>query len=95
VSNCEQTTPTLPDTFVSKDDAPQDHLFSPDENLVMEAILKASTNEKVKSKLREPKGETHQKLGKLTNDPTLEGRDENKVGRIERKISRAEKALEK
>jgi len=62
----------------------------------MEAnILKASTNDRVKSKSRESKGETHQRLRKLTNDPTLVGRDENKVGRIERKIGRAEKVLEK
>jgi len=57
--------------------------------------LKASINDRVKSKFRESKGETHQKLPKLTSDPTLEGRDENKVGRIERKIGRAEKTLEK
>jgi hypothetical protein len=29
------------------------------------------------------------------NDPTLEGKDENKVGRFQSKIGRAEKPLEK
>lgn len=57
--------------------------------------MKASTNDEVKSKFHEVKGEGSEKLRKLTNDPTLEGRDENKVGRIQRKIGRAEKALEK
>jgi hypothetical protein len=29
------------------------------------------------------------------NDPTLEGKDENKVGRFQSKIGRADKAIEK
>ena len=67
-----------------------------DENLVMETnILKASINDKVKSKFRASKAETREELHKLTNDPTLEGKDENKVGRIERRIDRAEKAFRK
>jgi hypothetical protein len=31
-------------------------------------------------------GETNKKLWKPANDPSLEGKDENKVGRIQRKI---------
>jgi hypothetical protein len=86
VSNCEQTYPTLtcyvrPGNLISR--------FSGG------SILKASTNNRVKAKFRKSKGETNGKFQKLTNDPTLEGRDENKVGRIERKIGRAEKALAK
>ena len=57
--------------------------------------MKASTNDEVKGKFHEVKGESNEKLRKLTNDPTLEGKDENKVGRIQRKIGRAEKTLEK
>jgi uncharacterized protein YjbJ (UPF0337 family) len=57
--------------------------------------MKASTNDEVKGKFHEVKGESNEKLRKLTNDPTLEGKDENKVGRVQRKIGRAEKALEK
>lgn len=57
--------------------------------------MKASANDTVKGKFRKGKGETHEKLRKLTNDPTLEGKDENKVGRVERKIGHAEEALEK
>jgi uncharacterized protein YjbJ (UPF0337 family) len=47
--------------------------------------LKARTSDKVRAKFHELKGETNEKLRKLTHDPTLEARDENKVGRIERK----------
>jgi uncharacterized protein YjbJ (UPF0337 family) len=52
--------------------------------------MKANSNDAVKRKVREVKGETNEKLRKLTNDPTLEGKDENTIGRIERKISRSE-----
>jgi hypothetical protein len=37
----------------------------------------------------------NEKLRKLMNDPTLEGKDENKVGRFQSKIGRADKAIEK
>jgi uncharacterized protein YjbJ (UPF0337 family) len=57
--------------------------------------MKASTNGEVKGKVHEVKGETNEKLRKVPNDPTLEGKDENKVGRIQRKSGRAENALEK
>jgi hypothetical protein len=71
-------------------------IYVRDENFVTEAnILKASTNDNVKGKFRGSRGETNDKLRKLTNDPTLEGKDENKVGRIERKIVRTGKTIEK
>jgi hypothetical protein len=57
--------------------------------------MKARTNSEVKGKLHEVKRETNEELWKLTIDPTLEGKDENKVGRVQSKIGRAEKALEK
>ena len=56
--------------------------------------MKASINDEVKGKIHEV-GETNEKFRKLMNDPTLEGKDKNKVGRVQRKIGRAEKALEK
>jgi hypothetical protein len=65
------------------------------EFVMEENIMKASTNDAVKRKFREVKGETNEKLRKLTHDPTLEGNDENKVGRIERKIGPSEQVLEK
>jgi uncharacterized protein YjbJ (UPF0337 family) len=55
--------------------------------------MKASTNGEVNGKVHEVTGETNEKLRKVTDDPTLEGKDENKVGRIQRRIGRAEKAL--
>jgi len=55
--------------------------------------MKARTNGEVNGKVHEVKGETNEKLRKPTNDPTLEGKDENKVGRIQRKSGRSEKAL--
>jgi uncharacterized protein YjbJ (UPF0337 family) len=48
--------------------------------------MKASTNDEAKDQFHEVKGETNEKSRKLTNDPTLEGKDENKVGRVQRKI---------
>jgi uncharacterized protein YjbJ (UPF0337 family) len=50
---------------------------------------------KAKSKFHEVKGETNEKLRKLMNDPTLEGKDKNKVGRFQSKIGRAVKTVEK
>jgi hypothetical protein len=40
------------------------------------------------------KGKTKKELRKL-NDPTLEGKDENKVGRVQRKTGQAVNVLEK
>ena len=57
--------------------------------------MKASSTDKLKSKSHEFKGKTNEKLRRLISDPTLEDRDENKVGRIERKIDPAEKVSKK
>ena len=48
--------------------------------------MKANTNDRAKGHLHEVNGETNKKFQKPTDDPTLEGKDENKVGRIQRKI---------
>ncbi len=56
--------------------------------------MKVSTNGERKGKVHEVKGETNEKFRKVTNDPTLEGKDENKVGRIQRKTRPMEKADE-
>ena len=57
--------------------------------------MKASTNNGAKGKFHEVKREPKERLRKLMNDPTLEGKDENKVGRIERRIDQPKKPLEK
>jgi len=51
--------------------------------------MRASTHGEAKGKLQ---AKTRKELGKLVNDPTLEGKDENKVGRIQPK---PEHAIEK
>jgi hypothetical protein len=56
--------------------------------------MKSSTGDEVKGKFQEVKSKTKKELAKL-NDPTLEGRDENKVGRVQRKTRQAENVLEK
>lgn len=52
-----------------------------------EDIMKTTANHEKKGKFHEVKRETNEKSRKLTNDPTLEGKDENKVGRIQRKLA--------
>ena len=58
--------------------------------------MKASTNnDELKGKCHKVKHETNGRVRKLMEDPTLEGKDENQVGRVQRKIGSAEKAIEK
>jgi uncharacterized protein YjbJ (UPF0337 family) len=47
--------------------------------------MKPSAKSPVNGKIHEVKVKPREELGKLVNDPTLEGKDENKVGRIQRK----------
>ena len=44
-----------------------------------ESIMQSRTKDGIK-------GKTKERLGKPMNDPTLEGKDENKVGRVQEKI---------
>ena len=48
--------------------------------------MKAGTNDEAKDQFHEVKGETDERFRKVMDDPTLEGKDENKVGRVQRKI---------
>lgn len=57
--------------------------------------MKSSAENKVKGKFCKVKGKTKEDLGRLMNDPTLEGIDENKVGRIQRKTRQADNGLKK
>jgi hypothetical protein len=59
-----------------------------------ENSMRSSTEDEVKRKSQEVKGNTQKELRKL-NDPTLEGKDENKVGRVQRKTRQAGNVLEK
>ena len=47
--------------------------------------MKSSAQVAVKYKFHEVKGKTKEEVGKLMDDPTLEGKDENKVGRVQSK----------
>lgn len=49
-------------------------------------------NDEVKRRFHSVKGAIKLQVRKLTDDPTLEGKDENKVGRVQRKIRGVEKA---
>ena len=57
--------------------------------------MKASTKDGVKGKFHAVKADTNEKLRKLMNDPSLEGKGENKVGRVQRKIGRYGESLRK
>jgi uncharacterized protein YjbJ (UPF0337 family) len=50
--------------------------------------MKSSVGVAAKGKFSKSKGQNQGRVGKVMNDPTLEGKDENKVGRVQRKILR-------
>jgi hypothetical protein len=55
-----------------------------------ENIMKSRTNNGVENRLRKVKDEAKKRLQKPMRDPTLEGRDENRVGRIPEKFAAVE-----
>ena len=57
--------------------------------------MKSSAKVAVKSRSREVKRKTREEIGKSMSDPTLEGKDENTVGRIQRKTSQADSGITK
>ena len=60
-----------------------------------EKNMKSSAAVTVKSKLHEAKRKTKDELGKLMSDPTLEGKDENKVGRVPTKTRQTDNNIKK
>jgi hypothetical protein len=52
--------------------------------------MKSRTNDGAENKLRKVKDKPEKRLQKPMRDPTLEGRDENKVGRIPEKFASVE-----
>jgi hypothetical protein len=48
--------------------------------------MKAIANDAGKGSCHDIEGETNEEVQELTEDPTLEGRDENTVGRVEPKV---------
>jgi len=57
--------------------------------------MKSSAEVAVKGKFHQAKGKTKEESGKVMNDPTLEGKDENKVGRFQRKTRQADTGIKK
>ena len=57
--------------------------------------MKSTTEATVKGKSHKVNGKTKKELEHLMNDPTLEGKDENKVGRVQRKILRNSNGIKK
>jgi uncharacterized protein YjbJ (UPF0337 family) len=57
--------------------------------------MKSSAKIVVMAKLHEVKDKTKEELGKVTNDPTLEGKDENTIGRFQRKTRQADSGIKK
>jgi uncharacterized protein YjbJ (UPF0337 family) len=59
--------------------------------------MKASTENELEGKLHEVKGKIKQKMGRLTNDPDLEGAGmgEKIAGKVQKKIGQVQEAVEK
>jgi uncharacterized protein YjbJ (UPF0337 family) len=57
--------------------------------------MKSGAEVAVKGKFHEVEGKTKKELGKVMNDPTLEGKDENKVGRFQGKTRQAVNGIKK
>ena len=56
-----------------------------------------STNDQIKGKFHELKGEVKEKVGKVINSPNLEteGHDEKLAGKVQKKVGEVEKVFEK
>jgi uncharacterized protein YjbJ (UPF0337 family) len=52
--------------------------------------MKSGAKVAAKGKFHEVKGKNKEELGKVMDDPTLDGKDENKVGRVQRKTPPAD-----
>lgn len=59
--------------------------------------MKDSTRDQMQGKVHEAKGKIKEQVGKLTNNPNLqgEGQDEKLGGKIQKKVGQIEKVLEK
>jgi uncharacterized protein YjbJ (UPF0337 family) len=59
--------------------------------------MKPSTKDLIEGNLHEVKGKVKEKVGQVTNNPTLraKGRVENLAGKIQKKVGQIEKVIEK
>jgi len=56
----------------------------------LENVMKSRTKNGARNKLHKVRDKTEKRLQKPMKDPTLEGKDENKVGRIPEKFTSLE-----
>jgi len=58
--------------------------------------MKQSTKDQAQGKFHEVKGKVKEKVGRATNNPSLEdeGHDEKIVGKVQKKVGQVEKVLE-
>ena len=57
--------------------------------------MKSNPQVALKAKVHGSKGKAKEKFGQVMNDPTLEGKDENKVGRFQSKAVQAGAGVKK
>jgi hypothetical protein len=57
--------------------------------------MKSSAPVAAKGKLHDAEDKKKREMGQTMNDPTLEGKDENKVGRIQRKTRQTDTGIKK
>jgi len=59
--------------------------------------MKPSTQDEIAGNIHEVKGKIKEKVGQVTNNPSLEGEGigENVAGKIQKKIGQVEKVIEK
>jgi uncharacterized protein YjbJ (UPF0337 family) len=59
--------------------------------------MKPSTKDLIEGNLHEVKGKVKEKVGQVTNNPTLraKGKVEDMAGKIQKKVGQIEKAIEK
>ena len=59
--------------------------------------MNPSTEDQIKGKFHEVKGDLKEKVGKATNNPNLtaEGQDESLAGKVQKKVGQIEKVFEK
>jgi uncharacterized protein YjbJ (UPF0337 family) len=60
-------------------------------------IMKPSTHDEAAGKVHEVKGKIKETVGRITNNPNLEGEGigENIAGKVQKKIGQVEKVIEK
>jgi uncharacterized protein YjbJ (UPF0337 family) len=60
-------------------------------------IMKPSTQDKIAGDVHEVKGKIKEQVGRVTNNPSLEGEGigENLAGKVQKKIGQVEEVIEK